>query len=70
MDTKEVHPFDLRVIWIWKDLVQLGINVRQSGNSAGMRYYLELLREEIAMTERFLRGDEPIPQRPLRPVRD
>lgn len=45
------------VEWIHKRLGQLGIDVRQSKHHIQMHYYLNVLREEIAMTERFLRED-------------
>lgn len=52
------HPDDMkRLDWIEKRLGQLGIDVRQSKHHIQMRYYLELLKEEIAMTESFLQGD-------------
>jgi len=43
--------------WIEKRLGQLGIDVRQSKHNSEMNHYLELLREEIRITERFLSED-------------
>lgn len=43
--------------WIEKNLGQLGIDVRQSKHHIQMRYYLELLKEEIEITETFLKED-------------
>lgn len=50
-----------RLKWIDQRLGQLGIDVRQSKHHTQMRYYLELLREEIGMTERFLSEDGESP---------
>ncbi len=49
-----------RCHWIEKNLGQLGIDVRQSGQHQEMLYYLELLKEELAMTKQFLREDNLI----------
>lgn len=43
--------------WIEKQLGGFGINVRQSGQHRQMRYYLQILREEIDMTKQFLHDD-------------
>ena len=51
----------LRFSWIDKRLGQLGINVRQHDQHMQMRYYIELLKEEIEMTERFLVEDGQSP---------
>lgn len=43
--------------WIEARIGQIGIDVRQSKEHANMRLYLELLRQEILMTEEFLSED-------------
>lgn len=50
-----------RLEWIERRLGQLGIDVRQSKHHIQMRYYLELLKDEIASTEEFLSTDGNAP---------
>lgn len=51
----KLGPQDLDVAWIDQRLGQLGIDVRQPDNYRQMRYYLDLLEYEIALTEEFLK---------------
>lgn len=46
-----------RLQWMERRLSGLGVDVRQSGAHTEMKYYLNLLMEEIAMTRRFLKDD-------------
>jgi len=43
--------------WLDKELGQIGIYMRQSGEHKNMVAYLKALREEISMTETFLSED-------------
>lgn len=55
-------------LWIDRRLGQLGIDVRISGRHEQMREYLKLLREEIRMTEQFIKEDRGRTKRPPEPL--
>ena len=53
-----IHPDEkAQLQWIEIRLAGIGIDVRQSGEHTAMRYYLDLLQEEIEMTRRCLHDD-------------
>lgn len=45
-----LHPIEGRA-------ADFGIRIREAGNTEAMEFYLELLREEVRMTEAFLASD-------------
>lgn len=51
--------FKASKLWLHRRLDQLGIDVRKSVQHARMRYYIELLEDELRMTREFLEEDQP-----------